>query len=121
MEHEGVHTGHLPHDHGQDEGRLLSAIPEREAFRRAAETFQLISDATRLRIFWILCQSEQCVINIAAAAGMSPPAVSHHLRMLKSAGLIKNRRIGKEIHYALADTPEAERVRRIAAEVLGGA
>ena len=112
-----MEKGHLPHDHGQDAGRILSALPDQESFQRIAETFQLISDASRLRIFWLLCHSEQCVYNIAAAVDMSPPAVSHHLKMLKSAGLIKNRRIGKEIHYALADTDEAELVHRIADEM----
>lgn len=112
-----MERSNLPHDHGQDVGRLLSAIPDQESFRRAAETFQLISDATRFRIFWLLCHSELCVYNIAAAVDMSPPAVSHHLKMLKSAGLIRNRRIGKEIHYALADTAEAELVHKIADEM----
>ena len=112
-----MEVNHLPHDHGQDISRLLSSLPDQESFQRVAETFQLISDATRLRIFWLLCHSELCVHNIAAAVDMSPPAVSHHLKMLKNAGLIKNRRVGKEIHYALADTPEAELVHKIADEM----
>ncbi|MCL1805110.1 MAG: metalloregulator ArsR/SmtB family transcription factor [Clostridiales bacterium] len=107
----------LPHDHGQDVGRLLSVLPDLVSFQRVAETFQLISDSTRLRIFWLLCHSELCVYNIAAAVDMSPPAVSHHLKMLRNAGLIINRRIGKEIHYALADTAEAGLVHRIADEM----
>jgi DNA-binding transcriptional ArsR family regulator len=107
----------LPHDHGQDLDKVLSAMPDAESFQRVAGTFQLISDATRLRILWILCHNEQCVQNVAAAVNMSPPAVSHHLKMLKSAGLIKNRRIGKEIHYALAETAEARLVHQIVDEM----
>ena len=110
-------TRNLPHDHGQALEKVLSAMPDTESFRRVADTFQLISDATRLRILWILCHDEQCVQNIAAAVDMSPPAVSHHLKMLKSAGLIHNRRIGKEIHYSLADAAEAQLVHRIVDEM----
>ena len=107
----------LPHDHGQDIGKVLSAMPEMESFQRVSDTFQMISDATRLRILWVLCHSEQCVHNIAAAVGMSPPAVSHHLRILKNTGLIQNRRIGKEIHYALSTSPEAHLVHQIVDEM----
>lgn len=82
-----------------------------------ADTFQMISDATRLRILWVICHSEQCVHNIAAAVGMSPPAVSHHLRILKNSGLITNRRIGKEMHYALAESEEAHMVHQIVDEM----
>ena len=106
-------TMHLPHDHGQDVAKVVAAIPDDVSFGRASETFHLISDSTRLKVLWLLCHSELCVFNIAGAVGMSPPAVSHHLRMLKSAGLIKNRRIGKEIHYSLAETGEAELVHRM--------
>ena len=52
---------------------------------------------------------EMCIrdSNIAAAFGMSNPAASHHLRILKNSGLITSRRSGKEVYYTLADTPEA--------------
>ncbi len=108
---------YLPHDHGQDTEKILASMPGGGAFQRVAETFQLISDSTRLRILWILCHSEQCVCNIAAAINMSAPAVSHHLKMLKHSGLISNRRIGKEIHYTLADTAEAELVHKIVDDI----
>ena len=110
-------ASNLPHDHGQDLDKVFSAMPDRESFQRVAGTFQLISDATRLRILWVICHSEQCVHNIAAAVSMSPPAVSHHLKVLKSSGLITNRRIGKEIHYALADTAEAHLAHQVVDEM----
>ncbi|MEA4892618.1 MAG: metalloregulator ArsR/SmtB family transcription factor [Peptococcaceae bacterium] len=106
------HNKLLPHDHGQDILKVLAFLPDEEAFHRVADTFQLISDSTRLKILWLLCHSEECVCNIAAAIEMSAPAVSHHLRVLKQAGLISNRRIGKEIHYTLADTEEARLVHK---------
>ena len=78
-----------------------------DAFARTAETFQLISDATRLKILWLLCHNEICVNNIAVSVNMSSPAVSHHLRLLKQAGLLESRREGKEMYYKLAKTTEA--------------
>ena len=63
---------------------------------------------SRLRIFWLLCHCEECVVNIAAIVSMSSPAVSHHLRILKSSGLIVSRREGKEMYYKTADTELAQ-------------
>ena len=106
-------TGYLPHDHGQSVEIVLASMPTDSLFHRVADSFQLISDSTRLKILWILCHSEQCVCNIAAAIDMSAPAVSHHLKMLKGSGLIGSRRIGKEIHYKLVDTEEAKLLHKV--------
>lgn len=103
----------LPHDHGGHTQELLDQQPETEMFNKVSNTFQLISDTTRLKILWLLCHSEECVINIAAAIDMSSPAVSHHLRVLKQAGLLTARREGKEAYYTLAKTEEAELVHKI--------
>ena len=65
---------------------------------------------TRLRILYLLYHREVCVRNIAEAIEMSPPAVSHHLRSLKQLGVITSRRIGKEVHYTIADTADGELV-----------
>lgn len=103
----------LPHHHGDALAQVLLKMPDVEAFGAAADAFSQLSDATRLRILWILCHSEECVTNIAAAIGMSDPAVSHHLRILKKAGLATSRRIGKEVHYTLAATGEARLVHQM--------
>jgi len=100
----------FPHDHGRDTHVILEAMPKGEDFEKTAGVFSLLSDGTRLKIFWLLCHSEECVYNIAAAIGMSAPAVSHHLRALKQSGLIISRRLGKETHYSLNDTEEARLV-----------
>lgn len=84
-----------------------------------AETFKVISDPTRLKILFLLCHSEQCVNGIAAYAEMSPPAVAHHLRLLKSNGLLSARRDGKEVFYTLADTEYASTVHRTIDTVFG--
>lgn len=64
-----------------------------------SDVFKQLSDSSRLRIFWLLCHREECVINISALVDMSSPAVSHHLRQLKASGLIVSRREGKEVYY----------------------
>lgn len=62
-----------------------------------------LGDTSRLQIFWLLCHCEECVVNIAAIVGMSSPAVSHHLRLLKDSGLITSTRNGKEVYYRAAE------------------
>ena len=104
--------GHiLPHNHGESMNteHILHAISQTDNFQTVAESFKILGDPTRIRIFWMLCHCEECVINISAMMDMSSPAVSHHLRQLKSAGLIVSRRQGKEMYYRAADT-EAARV-----------
>ena len=98
---------HLPHDHGQPLEALLQALPETEDFQMLADIFKLLSDGSRLRLFWLLCHCEECVINLSAMMGMSSPAISHHLKQLKDAGLIVSRRDGKEVYYQAADPPTA--------------
>lgn len=103
----------LPHDHGTAIAALAADIPCELTIIKMADTFQMISDSTRLKILWLLCHSEDCVTNIGAALNTSAPAISHHLRILKQAGLITSNRIGKEVHYTLAKTKEAQLVHRI--------
>lgn len=107
----------LPHDHGQNIGQVLEKLPTQEECRQAAELFKQISDGTRLRILWLLCHCEECVSNISAAMDMSDPAVSHHLKLLRSSGLIISRKEGKEVYYKLADTKQAQLVHRVCEEM----
>ena len=98
----------LPHDHGQIIEKEPERIPEESEFNTVSDVFKQLCDGSRIRIFWILCHSEECVINLAALVGMSSPAVSHHLRQLKSSGLIVSRREGKEVYYKAADTQQVD-------------
>ncbi len=98
----------LPHDHGRLPEQLISEKPKGETFSAVAELMKLISDEKRMEIFWLLCHCEECVINISAMVDMSSPAVSHHLKLLKNAGLVISRREGKEVYYTAARTPRSE-------------
>lgn len=97
---------HLPHDHHHEKHHedALSRLATIDDFNLTAEVFKMLGDGSRLRIFWLLCHCEDCVINISAMVNMSSPAVSHHLKQLKVGGLITSRRDGKEMFYKAADT-----------------
>ncbi|HJA10720.1 MAG TPA: metalloregulator ArsR/SmtB family transcription factor [Candidatus Duodenibacillus intestinavium] len=96
----------------------MQQLPEAMRFEPVAQVFKQLSDACRCRIFLLLCHSEECVINIAAAVKMSSPAVAHHLRLLRLAGLVTTRREGKEVFYRVADTELARSMHRMIEEVL---
>ena len=97
----------LPHDHGNRKraAALQKQLRRGGSFDTVAEIFRMLDDGSRVRIFWLLCHCEECVLNISAMTELSSPAVSHHLRLLKDAGLIVSRREGKEVYYSAADTP----------------
>ena len=99
---------HLPHNHNQPFEVLLHTLPEIEDFQSLADIFKQLSDGSRLRLFWLLCHCEECVTNLSAMMGMSSPAISHHLKQLKNAGLIVSRRDGKEVYYKATDTPATQ-------------
>ena len=97
----------LPHDHGQSMEHELEHMPQVGQFQTVADIFKQMGDGSRVRIFWLLCHCEECVINLSSMVEMSSPAVSHHLKQLKSAGLLLSRREGKEVYYRAADTDQA--------------
>lgn len=99
----------LPHHHGEGEDTVLlqEELDRVDYFQTIAEVFRQLDDTTRIRIFWLLCHREECVLNISAMMKMSSPAVSHHLRPLKNSGLIVCRREGKEVYYRAADTAQS--------------
>lgn len=80
-----------------------SKMPNEETLYDLAEVFKVFGDSTRIRILVVLFESEVCVCDIAEALQMTQSAISHQLKILKQAKLIKNRREGKQIFYSLAD------------------
>lgn len=78
-------------------------MPPEEELQELADFFKVFGDVTRLKILNALLCSEMCVYDIANLLGSSQSAISHQLRVLKQMGLVRNRREGKTIFYALAD------------------
>ena len=98
----------LPHNHGRKDPSENLRMPDTGDCQTVASIFRQLSDGNRIRIFWLLCHCEECVINLSAMVQMSSPAVSHHLKQLKASGLIVSRREGKEVYYKAADTEPAQ-------------
>ena len=92
------------HNDPKEQQHIIEALPSSQITDTVAEALKQLGDPSRLRIFWLLCHTEECVTDIAEIVEMSSPAVSHHLRILKAAGLITSRREGKEMFYTAADT-----------------
>jgi DNA-binding transcriptional ArsR family regulator len=74
-----------------------------EELASLAEIFKTLSDPTRLKLLVLLGEGEACVHELCAQLGMSQPAVSHQLRLLRVARLVRARRAGREVFYALDD------------------
>ena len=110
----------LPHHHGSQKtaAGMHRVLTDVDHFTAVSEMFKQLSDPTRVRLFWLLCHHEDCVINIAAMMDMSSPAISHHLRSLNDSGLIESRRDGKEVYYKAADTEESRLLHVIVEKVM---
>jgi len=84
--------------------RVNSELPEDETLYDLAELFRIFGDTTRIKILYVLFESDMCVCDIAALLNMTQSAISHQLRVLKASKLVKNRREGKSVIYSLADS-----------------
>ena len=78
-------------------------MPDIDTLYDLAELYRIFADSTRIRILYVLFESEVCVCDIANVLNMSVSAISHQLRLLKAAKLVKFRRDGKTLFYSLAD------------------
>ena len=78
-------------------------LPDEEMLYDLADLFKVFADTTRIKILFALMEEDLCVANIAEAVGASTSAVSHQLRILKQARLVKFRRDGKQVIYSLSD------------------
>ena len=114
------HTG-LPHDHGEEQNHtaaMQELLRDGAHFQNIADIFRQLGDPNRIRIFWLLCHCEECVVNIAAMVDMSSPAVSHHLRVLTDSGLLSSRREGREVYYRASDAAQSRLLHEMIEQVM---
>lgn len=78
-------------------------MPDEEELFDLAEFYKVFGDSTRIKILYVLFEAEMCVCDIARLLNMTVSAISHQLRVLKNARLVKQRRDGKTVFYSLAD------------------
>lgn len=91
------------HDHTAAAALLRDGLPPENELAEMAELFKTFGDSTRIRILYILSRTELCVCDIAQVLGLTQPAVSYQLKALKQARLVRSRREGRTIYYALDD------------------
>ncbi len=96
-----------------DVSEKFDHMPQLAEFEAIAQVFKILEDATRVRLFWLLCHCESCVLNLGAMMEMSSPAISHHLKVLKASGLVTARREGKEVIYKAAETEQVRALHEI--------
>ena len=90
--------------HAEIVKKVSEKLPDEEILYDVAELFKVFGDSTRVRIICALFESEMCVCDIAVVLNMTQSAISHQLRVLKQARLVKYRREGKVVYYSLADS-----------------
>ena len=83
--------------------QVRDKMPQEESLYDLAELFKVFGDSTRIRILWALYEAEMCVCDIAVLLNMTQSAISHQLRVLKQANLVKNIKKGKVVYYSLVD------------------
>ena len=98
------------HVHEDIVEKVMKQMPEEEILYDLAELFKIFGDSTRIKILYVLFESEMCVCDIAQLLNLSQSAVSHQLRALKQSKLVKYRREGKNIYYSLDDDHVAQTI-----------
>ena len=103
MEEKAIPVCDFLHVHEDTVQQVLAELPEEERLYDLAELFRMFGDTTRIRILYLLFESELCVCDLAKLLGVTQSAVSHQLRALKDAKLVRFRRAGKTVFYTLDD------------------
>ncbi|MFZ7133428.1 MAG: ArsR/SmtB family transcription factor [Eubacteriales bacterium] len=83
--------------------KVKNKMPQEEQLHQLAEFFKVFGDFTRIKILFALFHSEMCVCDISTLLNMRQSAISHQLRTLKQARLVKYRKEGKVVYYSLDD------------------
>ena len=82
---------------------LQEKMPDKELLLSVAEFFKIMGDCTRIRLLHALDESEMCVCDLSVLLNMTKSALSHQLKTLKEARLVKSRKNGKHVYYSLND------------------
>ena len=98
-----LERGEFLHAHEDVIAKVNEQMPDDETLYDLADLFRIFADSTRIKILYVLFESEMCVYDIAQLLNMTQSAISHQLRALKQSKLVKYRREGKTILYSLAD------------------
>ena len=96
-------TCEFMHVHEDIVQQVEQVLPEEQELLDLAEFFKVFGDSTRIKIICALFEAEMCVCDLAALLGITQSAISHQLRTLKAARLVRYRRDGKVIYYSLDD------------------
>lgn len=83
--------------------KVLGLMAEEDTFNKLAEFFKILGDTTRVKILYALDKNEMCVCDIANVLNMSKSSISHQLGTLRRSGIVKCRKVGKEVFYMLDD------------------
>lgn len=83
---------------------VRKSLPDDECLESLSDIFKVFGDKTRIRILYVLHVKELCVCDIAQLLNMNQSAISHQLKVLRQAKLIKSRREGKSVYYSLDDS-----------------
>jgi DNA-binding transcriptional ArsR family regulator len=89
--------------HGDIVNAVKNRMPDDQDIYDLSDFFKVLGDSTRMRIIWALDESEMCVCDIAVLLNMTKSAISHQLRALREANLVKFRKEGKTVYYSLKD------------------
>lgn len=95
--------GEFIHAHDDLIEKVNENMPEEELLYDLAELYKVFGDSTRIKILYVLFESEMCVYDIARLLNMSQSAISHQLKVLKQNKLVRYRREGKIVFYSLSD------------------
>lgn len=89
--------------HEENVKKVLSVMPKSNKLESLADLYKVFGEPNRVKILYALSVNELCVCDLAVVVNMTQSAVSHQLRILKAAKLVKNRRDGKIVYYSLDD------------------
>lgn len=103
MENNNIEFCHCATIHEDVVNKVRECIPRDETLYDLADLFKVLGDSTRIKILCALFEAEMCVCDIAALFGMTQSAISHQLRVLKQARLVKYKKSGKVVYYSLDD------------------